>query len=105
MAARGAIRRRRNLFPPLLALILAACAGLPAIGGRPLPPATGQAGAPLYRDLAGIPDPPPISLPEANQAAIQSLTMDRARTAEAAEDLRRQPFAPPDPAPPLPPGF
>jgi len=33
------------------------------------------------------------------------LAAERATTAVAAEDLRRQPFAPPEPAPPLPPEF
>jgi hypothetical protein len=57
----------------------------------------------VYRDLADIPDAPRVSPPEANQEAIQSLMMDRANTAQTAEDLRRQPFN--MPAPSMPPGF
>jgi hypothetical protein len=89
------------VFAPV-AFSLAACAGLPQIGGAPLPPEGTQA-QPIYRDLADIPDPPPITPMEANQGTIQALTEDRAKTAQAAEDLRRQPFNQPDSA--TQPGF
>jgi hypothetical protein len=84
----------------LLAVATAGCAELPTIGGRPLPPLTAQMEAPVYRDLADIPDPPPITPPEANEAAIQSLAADRERTAAAAQALSRQPFVTPDPTNP-----
>jgi type IV pilus biogenesis protein CpaD/CtpE len=80
---------------------LAACAGLPAIEGEQLPKDTSSAGPIVYRDLADIPEAPPVSRPQANQAAIESLMMDRAKTAETAQDLRRQPFNMPDPSTPL----
>ena len=105
MAAKGANRRwRGGLFLPLAA-VLAGCAGLPMIGGQPLPPEPPQAGPPVYRDLADIPEAPSVTPADVNEAAMQALAKDRATTAVAAEDLRRQPFAPPDPAPPLPPEF
>jgi hypothetical protein len=103
MAAGGRNRRWVGFLPSLMAVALAACAGLPAIGGQQLPKETAPAVPPSYRDLADIPEPPAVSPPEANQAAIQSLTTDRAKTAQTAEDLRRQPFATPDPS--TPPGF
>ena len=101
MAAEGRIRRWVGFLPSLMAVALAACAGLPAIGGEQLPKDTSPAGPVVYRDLADIPEAPPISPPAANQAAIESLMTDRAKTAETAEDLRGQPFNMPDPSTPL----
>jgi len=86
------------ILPLLGACALAACAGLPSVGGRPLPPEGSQAAEPIYRDLADIPAPPSITPPDVNQGMIEALTADRAKTAQAAEDLRRQPFDQPDPA-------
>jgi hypothetical protein len=103
MAARGRNRRRVGFLSPLMAVALAACAGLPAIGGQQLPKETSPAAPTVYRDLADIPEAPPVSRPEVNQEAIQSLMMDRAKTAQTAEDLRQQPFNMPDPS--APPGF
>lgn len=103
MAAEGRNRRWMGFLPSLLAAALAACAGLPAIEGEQLPKEPSPAAPTVYRDLADIPDPPPISLPKANQEAIESLMMDRAKTAQTAEDLRRQPFVMPDPS--TAPGF
>ena len=56
----------------LLAFGVAACTRLPMIGGKPLPPLA-QEGPPVYRDLADIPDAPPISTPESTDAAIKSV--------------------------------
>ena len=103
MAASGKNRRWIGLLPSVMTVALAACAGLPAIEGKQLPKDTSPAGPTVYRDLADIPEPPPISPPEANQEAIQSLMMDRAKTAQTAEDLRQQPFNMPDSS--TPPGF
>ncbi len=103
MAAARRNRRRVGFLPSLLAVAVAACAGLPAIEGEQLPKEASPAGPTVYRDLADIPDPPPISTPKANQEAIQSLMMDRAKTAQTAEGLRSQPFSMPDPS--TPPGF
>jgi hypothetical protein len=97
-AAQGKNRYRSLLL--LLGCALPSCAELPTIGGRPLPPLAAQAEAPIFRDLADIPDPPAITAPEANEAAIQSLNADRERTTAAAEALRRQPFVTPDPTNP-----
>ena len=98
MAARGRNRRGMGFVASLLSVALAACAGLPSIGGQALPKETAPATPPVYRDLADIPEPPVISPPEANQAVIESLAADRAKTAETAEELRRQSFTMPDPA-------
>ena len=98
MAATGRNRRGMGFLPSLLAVALAACAGLPAIGGQSLPKDPLPATPPVYRDLADIPEPPRVSPPEANQEAIDSLMEDRAKTAQTAETLRGQPFTMPDPA-------
>ena len=98
MAARRRNRRGMGLFPSLLTIALAACAGLPRIEGLALPKEAAPATPPVYRDLADIPEPPRISPPEANEAAIESLSADRAKTAQSAEELRRQPFTVPDAA-------
>jgi hypothetical protein len=93
MVNTGAIWRTRWLVPALFAL--GACAELPRIGGEPLPPEKGQA-APVYRDLADIPQPPVVTSHEDNESTIQTLTEDRAKTAQAGEDLRKEPFDQPD---------
>ncbi len=103
MAAGGRNRRRMGFLPSLMAVGLAACAGLPTIGGQQLPKDPTPAMAPVYRDLADIPEPPPVSPPEANQEAIQALMADQGKTAQTVEGLRRQPFTMPDPF--TPPGF
>jgi hypothetical protein len=103
MAAAGGRPRWVGYLPFLIAVALAACSGLPTIEGEQLPKDIGPATPTVYRDLADIPDAPRVSPPEANQEAIQSLMMDRANTAQTAEDLRRQPFTMPDPS--MPPGF
>ena len=70
----------------LLALgALGACAGGTAAG---------------FRDLADIPERPGVTAREENERAAQSLMEDRARTAQAAEGLRDQPFDQPEPASP-----
>jgi hypothetical protein len=97
---------RARAFAPagltcLTMLALAGCNTVPKIAGvsdAPEPMST-----PVYRNLADIPEPPTITAPEMNQGTIQTLTDDRAKTAQAAEDLRRQPFNQPDPA--TQPGF
>jgi hypothetical protein len=103
MAATGRNRRWVGFLPSLVAVALAACAGLPAIEGEQLPKEPSPAAPVVYRDLADIPEAPAISPPAANQEAIQSLMMDRAKTAQTADDLRQQPFTMPDPS--TPPGF
>ena len=94
MVRTGAIRR--TLWLPLgLFAVLSACAELPRIAGAPLPPPRNER-PPVYRDLADIPEPPAITSHVDNVSIIESLTEDRAKTAQAAEDLRRQPFDQPD---------
>jgi hypothetical protein len=100
MSASRSRHRYRSFILVLLGCALAACSALPRIGGQNLPPDTAQATPLVYRDLADIPDPPPISAPETNEAAIQALAAEREKAAEAAEALRRQPFTMPDPATP-----
>jgi hypothetical protein len=67
------------------------------IGGAPVPPDPTDV-RPVYRDLADIPDAPSVTPSEMNEDTIQALTQDRAKTAQAAQDLRRQPFDQPDSA-------
>jgi hypothetical protein len=83
-------------------LALAACSSLPRIGGSPLPPETSPV-EPVYRDLADIPEAPSVTPMADNEMTIKDLAQDRAKTAQAAEDLRRQPFMQPDSA--TKPGF
>ena len=91
--------RRRGWQRPGAALLglfaLAACSSLPKIAGATLPPDTSTT-QPIYRDLADIPEPPGITPQAANNMTIDALAQDRASTAQAAEDLRRQPFMQPD---------
>ena len=54
-----------------------------------------------FRDLADIPEKPAVTAREVNDQTAQSLAEDRARTAQAVEDLRNEPFSPPEPAPPV----
>ena len=53
----------------------------------------------VFRDLADIPERPDVTARAVNERAAQSLEEDRARTAQAIEDLRNEPFTPPEPAP------
>ncbi len=53
----------------------------------------------VFRDLADIPERPDVTAREVNDRAAQSLEEDRARTAQAIEGLRSEPFAAPEPAP------
>ena len=53
----------------------------------------------MFRDLADIPERPGVTAREVNDQAAKSLADDRARTAQAIESLRSEPFAPPEPAP------
>jgi hypothetical protein len=52
----------------------------------------------VFRDLADIPGRPDVTAREVNDRAAQSLEEDRARTAQAIEGLRNEPFATPEPA-------
>jgi len=74
----------RSSFGACLALGLMGL-GLAACAGRNGPP-------PVYRDLADIPNRPQVAPQSANDAVAQSLSEDRTRTNQAAEDLRRAPF-------------
>ena len=53
----------------------------------------------VFRDLADIPERPDVTAREVNDRAAQSLEEDRARTAQAIDGLRNEPFAIPEPAP------
>ena len=99
MLRRRAMRRKVGILIPISLFALAACGTVPTIGGRPLPAIGAEATGTTYRDLADIPNLPRVSPPEENQAAIEGLAAERSRTGEAAGELRRQPFTPPEPAP------
>ena len=51
-----------------------------------------------FRDLADISEKPDVTAREENDQAAQVLMEDRARTAQAIESLRNEPFTPPEPA-------
>ena len=53
----------------------------------------------VFRDLADIPERPGVTARDVNDQALESLAEDRARTAQAAESLRDEPFTTPEPAP------
>ena len=53
----------------------------------------------VFRDLADIPERPGVTAREVNDRAAKSLADDRARTAQAIEGLRSEPFESPEPAP------
>ena len=75
-----------------VALLAAACVWLGGCLGMP-------DSSVMFRDLADIPGRPDVASREANDRAVQALEDDRARTAQAIEGLRNEPFAPPEPAP------
>jgi hypothetical protein len=53
----------------------------------------------VFRDLADIPARPAVTDRAVNDKAIRTLMEDRVSTAQAAETLRNEPFAVPEPAP------
>ena len=81
--------------PASIALLALAAAGLGGCLGASDPTVE-------FRDLADIPARPEVTAREINQQAVQSLAEDRARTAQAADRLRSEPFAEPEPAPKRP---
>lgn len=77
--------------------VSAALLGLTLIGG-----CAGASGMMVqFRDLADIPEKPDVTAREVNEQVEQALEEDRARTAQAIEGLRNEPFSPPEPAPPV----
>ena len=80
-----------------LACLVSACAIRPA-GFDADTGANGE--PPMFRNLAGLPEKPPAPEMDAAEKAKQALTADRATAAAAADELRREPFAMPDPPPP-----
>ncbi len=56
----------------------------------------------VYRNLADIPDRPPVTPKDMNDKAAQNLAEERAKTMEAAEKLRGESVTTPAPAPPPP---
>jgi len=83
-----------NSWKTVLAVLAVA---LPALGG------CSSREMPVYRDLADIPERPDVTSGSVNQEDRQNLMEERARTMEAAENLRREPVTTPEPAPPPPP--
>jgi hypothetical protein len=81
---------------------LSVLSGLFALAAMILGGCSGASGIMVeFRDLADIPERPEVTNRAANDEAVQSLTEDRARAAQAAESLRSEPFSPPEPAPPI----
>ena len=92
---------KRGLASFAAAFGLTACAGTLDISGAHLPPPTAMDEMPVYRNLADLPEKPDVGSQQEHQAAVQTLTADRARTAAAASSLRNQNLAAPAPAPPV----
>ena len=92
---KGRRGRPERIFASLGLFALAACAQLPEIAGATVPP-DNSANQPVYRDLADIPEPPAVTPQAANDMTINALAQDRASTAQAADNLRQQPFMQPD---------
>ena len=91
-------------MPPLiiagiLGLVLAGCTHLPEIGGMALPE-LGDQPPTAYPDLTNIPDAPPVTPPNMADAATGVLSQDRGSTERAADQLQKEPFINPAPAPP-----
>jgi hypothetical protein len=102
----GRFSRYRRLRPAgvLVAASLAGCAALPAWTGLQVPDREDSAGGPVvYPDLTQIPDrPAPVDTAQQRQEAVQTLTADRARVAQAGTDLRHEidtGFQQPEPLP------
>ena len=87
------------LTKPLFALMGLLALGAPVLGGC-LGVSNDMV---MFRDLADIPERPAVTAREMNDKAAESLSADRARTAQAAESLRNEPFTAPEPAPVRPP--
>jgi hypothetical protein len=90
----------KHLIPAAcLVLVLAGCTHLPEIGGMPLPKLSDRPPA-AYPDLTDIPDAPPITPASMADAAIGVLSQDRGSTERSADQLQKEPFINPAPAPP-----
>ena len=82
-----------------LGLLLAGCTHLPEIGGMPLPELSDQPST-VYPDLTDIPDAPPVTPANMADAASGALSQERGSTERAADQLQKEPFINPAPAPP-----
>ena len=82
-----------------VALLLAGCTHLPEVGGMALPELSAQPPT-AYPDLTNIPDAPPVTPANMADAAIGVLSQDRGSTERAADQLQKEPFTTPAPAPP-----
>ena len=93
-------RALRRLIPAVcLGLLLAGCTNLPEIGGMVLPKLSDQPPA-AYPDLTNIPEAPPVTPVNMTNAAIGVLSQERGSAERAAEQLQKEPFINPTPAPP-----
>jgi hypothetical protein len=84
----------------LVSLVFAGLAAGCAIRPNGFGPVLEEGPRPVYRNLADLPEKPPVLMGEAAERAKETLTEDRAMAAAAADKLRREPFTTPDPAPP-----
>jgi hypothetical protein len=82
-----------------LGLLLAGCTHLPEIDGMALPKLDDKMPV-TYPDLTDIPDAPPITPANMADAAIGVLSQQRGSTERAADQLQKEPFINPTPAPP-----
>jgi len=96
-------RRRplRHFIPAacLAVVLLSGCTHLPDIGGMALPKLSDQ--PPVnYPDLTAIPEAPPVTPANMADAAIRVLSQERGSAERAADQLQKEPFINPTPAPP-----
>lgn len=95
-------RRRplKRLNPAIcFVLLLAGCTHLPEIGGMTLPKLSDQPPV-AYPDLTDIPEAPPVTSSNVANAAIGTLSRERGSAERAADQLQKEPFTNPNPAPP-----
>ncbi len=89
-----------NLGAAILApLLLAGCTHLPEVNGMPLPKLSDQVPT-KYPGLTNIPEAPAVTPTSQSDAAIRTLSGERGNTERAAEQLQKEPFIMPTPAPP-----
>ncbi len=100
------MRRFRGSRLPLsagllvLSGLLAACNGLPVLNAQGLPPRTEVDTMPIYRDLATIPPPPPVTSRERRTDLMEALSKDQEAARNAAVRLHEEPVFTPAPPPP-----
>ena len=95
----GGCPLKRLIPSACFCLLLAGCTHLPEIGGMALPKLSDQPPV-AYPDLTDIPEAPPVTPANMADAAIGILSQERGSAERAADQLQKEPFTNPTPAPP-----